>query len=196
MVRRITRPLAFALTLIVFCAVQARAGFEEGMAAYDRGDYATTLTEWRPLAEQGDPAAQHHLGWLYMIGRGVPQDYEEAARWFRKAAEQGDRDAQVNLGSLYLLGDALARDYGEALKWLRAAADQGHPLGQTKLGILYAEGKGVARDPVQAYVWFTLAGAQGSALADAFRDELAARMTAARVAEAQRLVREWKSKGQ
>ena len=32
----------------------AWAGFDEGLAAYQRGDYATALREWRPLAEQGD----------------------------------------------------------------------------------------------------------------------------------------------
>ena len=51
------------------------------MAAYDRGDYATNVNEWRPLADQGDRTAQHHLAWLYLIGRGVPQDNEEAVRW-------------------------------------------------------------------------------------------------------------------
>ncbi len=29
----------------------ARAGFDEGVAAFNRGDYATALREWRPLAK-------------------------------------------------------------------------------------------------------------------------------------------------
>jgi TPR repeat protein len=121
----------------------------------------------------------------------VPQDYEEAVRWFRKAAEQGDRDAQTNLGSLYLLGDRLPQDYSEALKWLRAAADQGHPLAQTKLGIMYEDGKGVPQDRVQAYMWFSLAAAQGSELDSAFLTELTKEMTPTQIVEAQRLAREW-----
>lgn len=181
--------------LIMVCTEPVWAGFEEGLAAYDRGDYATTLKEWRPLAEQGDPTAQHHLGWLYVIGHGVPQDYQEAVRWFRKAAEQGDRDAQANLGSLYLLGDSLPQDYTEALKWLRAAADQGHPLAQTKLGIMYEDGDGVPQDRVQAHMWFSLAAVQGSELAGASLIELTKQMTPAQIAEAQRLAREWKPKG-
>ncbi len=32
----------------------AWAGLDEGVAAYQRGDYATALREWRPLAEQGN----------------------------------------------------------------------------------------------------------------------------------------------
>ena len=34
-------------------AAVARASFDEGWAAYERGDYETALKEWRPLAEQG-----------------------------------------------------------------------------------------------------------------------------------------------
>ena len=30
---------------------------ENGVAAYERGDYAAALKEWRPLAEQGDTKA-------------------------------------------------------------------------------------------------------------------------------------------
>lgn len=189
-----TRILA-TLVLVTASAAPVWAGFEEGMAAYERGDYAATLKEWRPLAEQGDPTAQHHLGWLYVIGRGVPQDYEEAVRWLRKAAEQGDSDAQTNLGSLYLLGEGLPQDYTEALKWLRAAADQGHPFAQTKLGIMYEDGHGMPQDRVQAHMWFSLAAAQGSELAGAFRDDLTKHMTPVQIDEAQRLAREWKPKG-
>ncbi len=67
----------------------AWAGFDEGIAAYDRGDYASAIREWRPLAEQGVAKAQFKLGLMYDNGRGVPQDYAEAVKWYRKAAEQG-----------------------------------------------------------------------------------------------------------
>jgi TPR repeat protein len=189
-----TRILLTVLVLAVFSS-PVWAGFEEGMAAYERGDYGTTVKEWRPLAERGDPTAQHHLAWLHLIGRGVPQDDEEAVRWFRKAAEQGDSDAQTNLGSLYLLGDRIPQDYTEALKWLRAAAAQGHPMAQTKLGIMYEGGHGVPQDRVQAHMWFSLAAGEGSELAHAFRDALAKKMTPVEIAEAQRLAREWRLKG-
>lgn len=187
---RFTGPCTLVLAML--CAAPVWAGFEDGMAAYDRGDYATTLKEWRPLAEGGDRTAQHHLAWLYLIGRGVPQDDEEALRWFRKAAEQGDSDAQTNLGSLYLLGDRIPQDYTEALKWLRPAAAQGNPTAQTKLGIMYEDGHGVPQDRVQAHMWFSLAAAEGSQLAGAFRDGLTKEMTPSQIAEAHRLAREWK----
>ena len=58
-------------------------------AAYDKGDYATALRLWRPLAEQGDVRAQTNLGLMFYTGQGVPQDRAVAVTWYRKAAEQG-----------------------------------------------------------------------------------------------------------
>jgi len=60
--------------VLVSLTPPALAGFDEGLAAYDRGDYATALKEWRPLAEQGHAGAQNNLGAMYEDGRGVPED--------------------------------------------------------------------------------------------------------------------------
>ena len=79
----------------------AWAGFEEGEAPYNRGDYATAIREFRPLAEQGDAYAQFNLGLMYDNGQGVPQDYAKALQWYRKSAELGYADAQFNLGNMY-----------------------------------------------------------------------------------------------
>ncbi len=91
------RVTAFAVLLVVLAA-PAWADFSDGVAAYDRGDYATAFSEWKPLAEQGNAGAQFNLGVMYYKGRGVPQDYAEAVKWYRKAAEQGNAGAQFNLG--------------------------------------------------------------------------------------------------
>ncbi len=54
------RVTAFAVLLVVLAA-PAWAGFDEGLAAYNRGDYATALREWRPLAAQGRVATNRAL---------------------------------------------------------------------------------------------------------------------------------------
>jgi TPR repeat protein len=36
-----------------------------------KGDFATVLREWRPLAEQGGADAQYALGGMYGNGQGV-----------------------------------------------------------------------------------------------------------------------------
>ncbi len=81
--------LVLTFAILIGLAAPSWAGFAEGVAAWDRGDYATALREFRPLAEQGDASAQHNLGLMYNNGLGVAQDYAEAVRWYRKAVEQG-----------------------------------------------------------------------------------------------------------
>ena len=52
------------LTLLVGTPASS-ADFQKGLDAYDRGDYATALREWTPLAEQGHAWAQYNLGVMY-----------------------------------------------------------------------------------------------------------------------------------
>ena len=41
------------------------ADFQKGLDAAQKGDFATALREWTPLAEQGDADAQFCLGVMY-----------------------------------------------------------------------------------------------------------------------------------
>jgi len=80
------RATVAALLIVVTMAGAAVAGpFEDGGAAFVRGDYATAMRLWRPLAEQGDALAQSNLGQMYSKGQGVPQDYAAADRQARTA---------------------------------------------------------------------------------------------------------------
>ncbi len=97
------------------------------MAAYQRGDYATAIREWRPLAKQGMAEAQFTLGFMYGYGQGAPQDYAKAMGWYRKAAEQGDADAQHNLGVMYGNGQGVPQDYAQAHMWYNLAASKFPP---------------------------------------------------------------------
>jgi TPR repeat protein len=190
--------LRFTITLVlsIIClAVPAWADFQAGMDANNRGDYATALREWRPLAEQGDALAQYNLGILYRKGRGVPQDDVQARQWYAKAAAQGQAKAQFNLGTLYFNGEGVPKDYQQALRWFRLAADQGEALAQTKIAIMYDDGLGVPKNIVQAYKWYSLATTNGDKPAPQIRDLLAKQMTPAQIAEAQKLAQEWKPKG-
>jgi TPR repeat protein len=117
--------LATLVTLLVSLAAPAAAGsLEDGDAAYKRGDYSTAFWLVRPLAERGDALAQSMLGRIYRDGRGVPQDFTEAASWFRKAADQDNPEAQFNLGFLYLRGLGLPQDYVQAHMWFNLAAER------------------------------------------------------------------------
>ena len=41
---------------------------------------------------------------MYYFGRGVMQDYGEAAKWYLKAAGKGDRAARNNLAAMKAAG--------------------------------------------------------------------------------------------
>jgi len=103
----------------------ACAGFDEAVAAYDRGEFTAAYEEFKSLAEQGDADAQWNLGMMYYNGQGVEQDSVEAVKWFQKSAEQGDADSQLGLGWMYANGKGIPQNLVLAHKWLNAAALQG-----------------------------------------------------------------------
>ena len=114
------------------------------------------------------------------------------------AADQGDANAQFNLGLMYANGRGVPRDYAQAGKWYRLAADQGTARAQCDLGGMYENGQGVPQDYVQAHKWFNLSASRAMAgvrdYAVKNRDILAAKMTPAQIAEAQKLASAWKPK--
>ena len=67
----------------------------------------------------------YNLGNHYLAGRGVPQDYGEAIKWYRRAAEQDILPAMNNLGVIYATGQGVKRNETEAIKWYRKAAQKG-----------------------------------------------------------------------
>jgi uncharacterized protein len=81
--------LFIGLMLAVGGGVATAGPDEDGSAAYGRGDYATALRLFRPLADQGSTQAQYKIGLMYYSGEGVAQDLAEATKWYRRAADPG-----------------------------------------------------------------------------------------------------------
>ena len=205
-VRRVFRPtlrhcakLLRASAILVAIGGAATAGpFEDAIVAYQRGDYATALRIWHPLAEQGDVDAQFHLGVMYESGQGVLRNDAGAIKWYRRAAERDDAVAQFNLGIMYAKGEGVSPNHSEAALWYRLAADQGLGGAQFNLGMMYAEGQGVSQDYVQAHMWLNLVASQLPAFGknqrnttvDA-RDRVESKMTPQQIGEAQGLAFEW-----
>ena len=120
--------ISAAVISVVMLATSAFAqDFQKGFEAYNAGDYATAMQEWRPLAEQGHAQAQDMLGAMYTKGEGVLQDYAEAVKWLRLAAEQGYADAQNNLGWMYYIG--VLQENVLAHMWLNLGAANGSKNG-------------------------------------------------------------------
>jgi len=118
------------------------------------------LTDIRIAAERGDATAQNSLGVIYSGGKGVPQDYDKAVKWWLRAAEQGYAVAQYSLGLMYDKGYGVPQDYDEAVKWFRKAAEKGDPRSQSYLGFMYRKGLGVPRDYTEAMKWLRMAAEQ------------------------------------
>jgi hypothetical protein len=157
----------FLIGVIAFPALimPAQAGIEEGMAAYERADYTVALSEFRPLARSGDPAAQYRLGQMYFFGQGVATNPNEAAKWFKSAAEKGNAGAQYHLGLLFDTGRGVKASAAEAASWFRKAAEQNDPQAQFTLGYLYQDGRGVQKSGPEALRWYRRAAEQGHAIA-------------------------------
>ena len=149
-------------------------------------------------AEQGHLSAQFDLGTIYHKGKGVPQNYAEAAKWYRKAAEQGEIAAQFYVGWMYKHGEGVPQDDAEALKWYRMAAAQGEIAAQFNMGWMYYDGEGIPQDYLEAHKWFNLAASRSTGedveKHGEARELVAKKMTPDQVAEAQRLAREWEPK--
>ena len=178
--------IALALVLVLVHIVAAVADmFDDAFEAYRRGDFEVAAKLWKPLAEQGDAAAQTKMGLLSEIGRGVPKNDVEAAQWYQKAAAQGVAEAQAALGFMYSAGQGVAKDTGKAMAWYRRAAKQGYPAAQYSLGLGYASGEGVPRDNMLAYMWFYLAAKQNHQDAKRNRDGVAPLLTRDQVLKAE-----------
>jgi TPR repeat protein len=135
--------------------------FADAVAAYRRGDYATALRLFRPLADRGNARAQYRLGDMYANGDGVTQNSVEAVKWLRLAANQGLADAENGLGFAYWNGLGVPRDYAQAVKWFRLSADQGHAEAQFNLGSMYFNGP-LPQNYAEAVKWYRLAATQGN----------------------------------
>ena len=142
-------------------------------------DHAEALMWFRPLAEQGDAAAQFSLGQMYDNGLGVPQDHAETVKWYRAAAEQGDADAQLNLGLMYANGLGVPQDDVQALKWIILSVQHGDATAQTKYFYFFFE------KPLFQWRW-------GRSEAEKALDIVTKQLTPAQIAEAERMARDWK----
>ena len=149
--------LVAAITAALVSAPVSAQTVKAGIEAWQKADYATAVTIWRPLAERGDADAEFNLGQAYRLGRGVPINLATAKSWFTKAAQAGHLDAQTTLGLLLFQNG----DQVDGLKWLRSAADQDEPRALLVYGTALYNGDGVTQDRLLGYALISRAASQG-----------------------------------
>ena len=121
-----------------------------------------TAARWYARAiELKHPLAANNLGALHYDGRGVPQDYAEAARLYRVGADGGSAIAQYNLALLLGQGRTGSTDTPQAIDWLQKSAAQNYARAQAQLALFYLEGLGVEKNPVEAGRLFLAAAQAG-----------------------------------
>ena len=156
------RPLAaipgtcLALAAMLLSAPVA-ADVRDGVAAWERGDYAAAVAEWQGPAAAGDPDAMFNMGQAYRLGRGVPEDMGRAEELYQAAARAGHVQAADTYG-LMLFQDGRRE---AALPYVQAASTRGDPRAQYLLGIAHFNGDLVERDWERAYALLTLANGAG-----------------------------------
>jgi hypothetical protein len=139
--------LAFAQAPAAFAQADR---FEAGLAAKERGHYATALRSWLPMAESGNAEAQNNVGHMYEEGFGVSQSYSEAMEWYRRAAAGGLAEAEHNIGLLYNNGYGVAQNAIEAVRWFKLASEEGLKESEYMLGLAYQSGNGASLDYEEA----------------------------------------------
>lgn len=157
-----------AAAALLIVTVPATADVKTGVDAWQQGDYAKAIAEWRPLAQAGDSDAQFNLGQAYKLGRGVQPDLNTAIDWYRKAAQQGHMRAEDNLGLLLFQQG----DRSGAMPYLQHASMRGEPRAQYIVGTALFNGDMIGKDWVRAYALMTRASAAGLPQASSSLDQM------------------------
>lgn len=141
-------------------AVDTSKIFDEGVVAYERGDYAGAWFSFWSLAQRGDAVAQFNLSRLYHFGYGVEQDLAQSRRWLEAAARQNHSAAVFSLGQYYHLGLGGPVDLPSARSFYEKAAEAGYAPAQFNLALMHEVGFGVPVDIAMARRWYTRAAEQ------------------------------------
>ncbi len=117
----------------------------------------------RLAAAKGDPSAQFEVAARFAEGKGIKQDFGQAAAWYQRAATQGVAPAQYRLAALFERGLGVRADPARARVWYMRAAEQGNVKAMHNLAVLSAGRDQGAPDYPTAAQWFTEAADRGLA---------------------------------
>ena len=175
---RIDRRLGWILAILILgpaCFFFFELGFHNNAAEMQfhgeeslrAGKYTEALRYFRAASAEGDAKAETNIGWMYVRGEGVNQNYKQAADWLRKAADGGEADAEVGIGILSINGLGVPRDYPGAMAWFNKASVKGNPGGEDWIGFLCENGLGVTQNYGEAVRWYRKAAESTVSVEDA-----------------------------
>lgn len=115
----------------------------------------------RLAAAKGDASAQFEVAARFAEGKGVKQDFAQAATWYQRAAAQGLPAAQYRLAALFERGLGVKADPARARNWYLRSAEQGNVKAMHNLAVLSAGRDQGSADYPTAVQWFTEAAELG-----------------------------------
>jgi uncharacterized protein len=151
----------FAITLSIAMSLPVSASINDGITAYNTGNYAVALKEFSTAANQGNAVGKHLLASLYYQGHGVERDLKKAVSLFKEAAAANYPPSLANLFLMYSNGDGVAVDQKVALQYGQRAAEAGDLQSQFNLAQAYRKGEGVPIDNLKAALWYKKAAEAG-----------------------------------
>ena len=186
----------FILALILDMSLTPAFGWPAGGQTVDTQSIGAIDGALLAKANAGDAPSQVLVGERYAAGKGVGQDYSQAADWYRKAAEQGSIPGQLHLAALYRDGGGkrFARDMVQAADWYSKAAEHGDVTAQGILGTLYSMGQGVRQSYLDAYFWLDIAAHSKGPNQEKYaanRQGVGTNITADELADVQERVAKW-----
>lgn len=135
---------------------------DDGIAAFQRGEFSAARALLEPLAQNGDPVAQYYLGDL-IVRFAIDRQKPEGLLWLRQSADAGVPDAMNQLATILAEGKVVSQDQRKANELFMQAASLGYLPAYNNLGLRSFRGVGRPPDPVDASEWFRLAADQGFA---------------------------------
>ncbi len=117
----------------------------------------------RAAALKGDAAAAYEVAVRFAEGKGVPVNYDEAAKWYDRAAQAGVVPAIFRLGTFYEKGLAVKKDADIARRHYLQAAERGNAKAMHNIAVLDADGGGKGANYKSAAQWFRKAADRGVA---------------------------------
>ncbi|KAI8638518.1 hypothetical protein BD408DRAFT_405622 [Parasitella parasitica] len=119
-------------------------GFFEGSQCQEvPKDDARAFRYAKDGALLNDKYCQYIVGHIYLNGRGVTADAQEALKWLHASAQQGFAVALEEEAAVYMYGHGSAKqDYEKAFECCAQSAAINIPFCQARLGDMYRQGLG------------------------------------------------------
>ena len=114
--RMLRRALALVFALVCLAGEVRADEFIDAVEAFQAGDDTRAFQLFTPLAEAGNPLAQHNLGVMYEQGLGVAKNEATAYEWYKRASDQGNPQSTYNIGMMTIEGRGVPQDPAKVTK--------------------------------------------------------------------------------